>query len=252
MTSNLGCIGLAVDDVEAFADLLDRVIPTGTAARQENGSVLYDWRDASGARLTVATDRAGDLDEVVPSYAGEPGVELGRLVPLHGAVVAADVLEGGEVVTRMAVEVLPPGPVPDSGRASVTAFGLDVTLHASPEEYAGSDASLLSPDSADDEEPTRMASESFISFALFGGAEDADPVARMAGVVLASRTATVTETGQSFHAVRVRCLGMELDVCLAADDHPSAPEPGGVVAGTVYLVADVERPTRRRRWLGRR
>jgi hypothetical protein len=45
---------------------------------------------------------------------------------------------------------------------------------------------------------------------------------------------------------------MDLDVCLAADDHPSPPEPGGVVAGTVYLVADVERPTRRRRWLGRR
>lgn len=255
MTSNLGCIGLAVDDVEAFADLLDRVIPTGTAARQENGSVLYDWRDASGARLTVATDRAGDLDEVMPSFAGEPGVVLGGLVALHGAVVAADVLEDGEVVTRMAVEVLPPGPVPDSGRASLTAFGLDVTLHASPDEYAESDASLLSPrESADvaDDEPTRMASESFISFALFGGSEDADPVARMAGVVLAARTATVDATGQTFHAVRLRCLGMELDVCLASADHPSPPEPGGVVAGTVYLVADVERPTRRRRWLGRR
>jgi hypothetical protein len=145
--------------------------------------------------------------------------------------------------------------VPDSGRASLTAFGLDVTLHASPEAYAESDASLLSPESteaADDDEPTRMASESFISFARFGGAEDADPVARMAGVVLAARTATVDATGQTFHAVRVRCVGMELDVCLAADDHPSPPEPGGVVAGTVYLVADVERPTRRRRWLGRR
>jgi hypothetical protein len=230
VTSNLGCIGLAVDDVEEFADLLDRVIPTGTAARQENGSVLYDWRDASGARLTVATDRAGDLDDVTPSYAGEPGVDLGGLVPLHGAVVAADVLVDGEAVTRVAVEVLPPGPVPDSGRASLTAFGLDVTLHALPEEHT----------------------ESLVCDALSGGDEDADPVARLAGVVLASRTATVEATGQTFHAVRVRCLGMELDVCLAADDHPSPPEPGGVVAGTVYLVADVERPTRRRRWLGRR
>jgi len=235
MTSNLGCIGLAVEDVEAFADLLDRLIPTGTAARQENGSVLYDWRDPSGARLTVTTDRAGDLDDVTPSYAGEPGVVLGGLAPLHDAVVAADVLEDGVVVTRMAVEVLPPTPVPDSGRASLTAFGLDVTLHASADEYADTDASP-------------RPSESFLAYSLSGDSDTADPVARMAGVVLAARTVTVEATGQAFHAVRVGCLGMELDVCLDADDHPDPPEPGGVVAGTVYLVADLERPRARRRW----
>jgi hypothetical protein len=239
MTSNLGCLGLAVDDVDAFAALLDEVIPTGTATRQEDGSVLYDWRDPSGARLTVTTDRAGDLADVTPSYAGEPGVVLGGLVPLHGAVVAADVLEDGEVVTRMAVEVLPPSPVPDTGRAAVTAFGLEVTLHASAEAYDASDAS------------GSFAGESFVSYSLFGDAAEPEPVAWMAGEVLAARTVTVDATGQDFHAVRVRCLGMELDVCLAAVEHPAPPEPGGVVAGTVYLVADVERPTRRRRWLGR-
>src|SRR3954451_21815954 len=195
MTSNLGCLGLAVDDVDAFAALLDEVIPTGTATRQEDGSVLYDWRDPSGARLTVATDRAGDLDDVTPSYAGEPGVVLGGLVPLHDAVVAADVLEDGEVVTRMAVEVLPPAPGPDSGRASLTAFGLDVTLHASAEEYAASDPS------------PSLASESFLPYPLFGDSAAADPVARMAGVVLTARTATVEATGQAFHAVRLRCIG---------------------------------------------
>lgn len=239
MTSNLGCIGLAVDDVDALAALLDEVIPTGTAMRQEDGSVLYDWRDPSGARLTVTTDRAGDLDDVTPSYAGEPGVVLGGLVPLHGAVVAADVLEDGEVVTRMAVEVLPPSPVPASGRAAVTAFGLEVTLHASAEEYAASDASRSLP------------SESFSAFSLLGDHVQPDPLAGLAAQVLTARTVTVEATGQAFHVVRVRCLGMELDVCLDADDHSSPPEPGGVVAGTVYLVADVERPRTRRRWFAR-
>jgi hypothetical protein len=259
MTSNLGCVGLGVDDVAGLADLLAELIPTSTATRQEDGSALYVWRDDTGAMLTITTDRAGAIDDVTPSYDGERGLVLGGLTPLHDRVVAADVLEDGDVVTRMAVEVLPPGSVPASGAATLTAFGLDVTLHASPEEYERSDASLLSPGTADDatddatgdEVPARMASESFLSFALFGDAEEADPLARLAGVVVATRTGTVAATGQTFHAVRVRSLGMEVDVCLAADDHPAPPEPGGVVAGTVYLVADVERPARRRRWFSR-
>src|SRR5215510_8934897 len=156
MTSNLSCVGLAVEDVDELAELLDRVIPTGEASRQPDGSVLYIWRDPSGARLTVTTDKAGDLDTFTPSYDGEPGATLGGLVALHDAVVAADVLEDGEVVTRLAVEVLAPRPVPDSGRAVLTGFAVEVSMHASPEEFAASDASLLSPESENGDEPLRM------------------------------------------------------------------------------------------------
>jgi hypothetical protein len=250
MTSNLGCVGLGVDDVDALAALLDEVIPTGTATRQEDGSALYVWTDPSGARLTVTTDRAGDVDTVSPSYDGQPGVVLGGLVGLHDAVVAADVLEAGEVVTRLAVEVLPPLPVPACGGAVLTAFGVDVSLHPSAEEFAAADASLVTPGSAAEEEPLRMGSESFLSYGVFADAAVARPIARLNGQVVGTRTATVDVTGQAFHAVRVRTVGMEVDVCLAAADHPTAPEPGAVVAGTVYLVADIERPRARRRWFG--
>jgi hypothetical protein len=251
MTSHLGCVGLGVDDVDALAALLDEVVPRGAASRQPDGSVLYVWTDPSGARLTITTDRTGDVDTVTPSYDGQPGALLGGLVARNGAVVAADVLEDGKVVTRLAVEVLAPQPVPATGRAVLTAFGVDVSLHASPEEFAESDASLLSPGSEREDEPLRMAAESFLSYGVFGEADESRPIARLNGTVLAARTATVETTGQSFHAVRVRTIGMEVDVCLAAADHPDAPEVGGVLAGTVYLVADVERPPARRRWFGR-
>jgi hypothetical protein len=251
VTSNLGCIGLGVADVEALGELLSELIPASTAARQEDGSLVYVWRDPSGARLTISTDRAGAVVDVTPSYDGEHGATLGELVALHDSIVAADVLVDGEVVTRMAVEALGPPPVPDSGPAVVTAFGVDVSLHASAEEFAASPASLLSPDTADDDEPLRMGSESFLSYGLFGDGAEAEPVARLNGVVLAVSTAAVAATDQTFHAVRVRTVGMQVDVCLDAHDHPDPPKPGAIVAGTVYLVADVERPPARRRFFKR-
>jgi hypothetical protein len=268
MTSNLGCVGLGVDDVAGLGDLLAELIPAGTASRQADGSALYIWRDDSGARLTITTDRAGAIDDVTPSYVGEPGAVLAGLTPLHDSIVAADVLLDDEITTRLACEVLAPGPVPESGPAVVTAFGLDVSLHPSESAFLASPASLLVGDAEDaedtepqgdedtepqgDEEPLRMAAESFLAFGLFGDPAEAEPVARLNGTVLAVSSATVGATGQAFHAVRVRTVGMEVDVCLAATDHPIAPEPGAVVAGTVYLVADVERPPPRRRRFGLR
>ncbi|MGC4112761.1 MAG: hypothetical protein QM747_20540 [Nocardioides sp.] len=258
MTSNLGCVGLAVADVDELAELLDAVVPTGTAYRQADGSVLYVWTDASGARLTVTTDRRGEIDTVVPSYAAEPGATLAGLAALHERIVIADVVEDGEVATRLVAEVLPPEPVPGSGATTLTALGVDVSLHASVEEYEASDAALLTAPDEDREEeenearePLRMGSESFISYGAFSPSDTARPLARLAGRVLGVQTATVEITGQAFHAVRVRTVGMELDVCLAADDHADPPVEGGVVAGTVWLVADVVRPTKRRRWWGR-
>jgi hypothetical protein len=255
VTSNLGCVGLGVDDVAGLGDLLAELIPASTATRQADGSALYVWRDGSGARLTITTDRAGAIADVTPSYDGQPGAVLAGLTPLHDAVVAADVVIDDEIATRMACEVLAPGPVPDAGPAVVTAFGLDVSVHPSEAAFLDSPASLLVEDdeaeTPDGDAPLRMGPESFLAFGIFGDPAEAEPWARLNGTVLASRSATVDVTGQSFHAVRVRTVGMEVDVCLAAVDHPTAPEPGAVVAGTVYLVADVERAPRRRRF-GRR
>jgi hypothetical protein len=99
-----------------------------------------------------------------------------------------------------------------------------------------------------------MGAESFLPFGLSRHDEsgrDVEPVARLNGTVVAVRTATVDATAQTFHALRVRTVGMEVDLCLAAADHPDVPEPGAVVGGLVYVVADVERSPARRRWFSR-
>jgi hypothetical protein len=231
VTSNLGCVGLGVADSEALAELLADLIPASTATRQEDGSALYVWSDVSGARLTITTDRRGAIDDVTPSYAGQAGAELAGLVALHHAVVSAHLLENGVPVAEIVVEVLAPGPVPGSGKAAVTAFGLDVGIQA---DEVGRD-------------------EAALSLTAVGDEDEPSPLARLSGTVLSCRTATVGATGQTFHAARVRTVGMDVDLCVAAEDHEHPPVVGDVVAGLVYLVAEVERPTARRRgWLGRR
>lgn len=256
MTSNLGCVGLGVPDAEGLGELLAELVPASRVTRQEDGTALYDWRDGSGARLTVTTDRSGAIDDVTPSYDGTPGADLAGLVALHHSVVAADVLADGSVVTRVALEALPPGPVPSAGAAAVTAFPIEVSVHRDEAAFAESPASLLSEDATvgrGDRRPVRFAAESLLSYGLFGDTPKPDPIAQLNGTVLACRTTTVELTGQTFHAVRLRTVGMEVDLCLAAADHPRAPEVGNVVGGLVYLVADLQRPEPRRRgWFGRR
>jgi hypothetical protein len=88
--------------------------------------------------------------------------------------------------------------------------------------------------------PLRKAAESFVSYGLFGEPEGAEPYAMLSGTVLSTETHTVALTGQTFHVARTASVGMEVDVCLAAADHPEAPPVGGIVTGTVYLVASVD------------
>lgn len=255
MASTLACIGLAVDSLETLNEHLSGM--TTTVAGRIDGveSVRYD--DPSGARVVVAVDPEGQTLDLVPSYDARPGAFLARVGPL-GSVVQADVVDdSGETLTRLAVDLeqhrhlggVVSGPV----RASVLALGVEMTIHAGAEAFAASDASLLGG-AEPGEETRRWAAESFVSYGLFGDGER-EPTAFLAGTVLDADTQAHGVTGQVFHIARVRTVGFEATVCLAASDHPTAPVAGDVVAGSCYLVVDVptlwtlEPPRRRRRGL---
>jgi hypothetical protein len=79
-----------------------------------------------------------------------------------------------------------------------------------------------------------------ISHGLFADAAQARSYARLAGPVLHADRRTVSVTGQHFTVARVHTNGFDTDICLAAADHPAIPEPGNIIAGTVFLVAALD------------
>ena len=83
--------------------------------------------------------------------------------------------------------------------------------------------------------PARLGAQSFLSHGVWGEPAQSQAYARLAGIVSRVDTRANTLTGQRFHVARVRSFEMELDVCLAADEHPEPPVAGGVVAGTAFL-----------------
>lgn len=257
MTSNLSCVGLGISDDSELAGLVARLDDV-TLLGETGTAKVTRWQDASGARLVVTYDRDGF--DITPSFAGEPGARLAGVTALNDDVVSAAVVdEDGEQLTGMAFELEQRRFLTDdhvTGYAGITALGVDVTVHADEAAFAASDASLLQPagsaDSAPPAEfvergwpwPPRMASESFLSYGIFGEPADASAYARLAGTVLHARQHTVALTGQEFVAARVRTAGFEATVCMAAADHPAVPQVGEIIAGTVFLVAclDAIRP----------
>jgi len=253
LSSTLACVGLGVSGPGDFEDLLARTLPLAVPVGEGPGYEYHRWTDESGARLTIRA-RDGDPDYAVPSFAGVPGARLSGIAAVTGYVASADVLgTDDEVSTRLLCE-LEQSPFleidPVSGDAAVTAFGVDVRVYVDEAAYEASDDSMLDPAKKHEPRPEnlpefmkwplRKATESFVSYGLFGDPARAEPYAMLSGTVLSAESGTVTLTGQTFHVARTVSAGMEVDVCLAATDHPEAPPVGGIVTGTVYLVASVD------------
>jgi hypothetical protein len=62
----------------------------------------------------------------------------------------------------------------------------------------------------------------------------------MSGTVLRAGSRTCTLTGQEFTVATLRTHGFAADLCLPG--HMSAPAPGSIICGTVYLTAAFEEP----------
>jgi hypothetical protein len=259
VSSNLSCVGLEVTTTEELGALVSAVLPHAVPLGRRGEVEVMRWQDASGARLVLELSN-GKLTDLLPSFAGTPGARLTQLAPLNESAWRADVMDdAGEQVTAMAVELEQRRLLADDAGqvtflASVIGLGVDVTVHADAVQFAASPASLLNPDSSTSSEPPphyrergwawppRVGPESFISGGLFADPAQARAHATLAGTVLRAERRTVRQTGQDFIVARVRTAGFDADLCLSAADHPATPEPGNIIAGTVFLVADLDLP----------
>ncbi len=303
MASNLECVGLDVGR-EGFGELVGTALADAVPLGEHADARVLAWQDPSGVRL-VLTVQGSSVVDLLPSFAGAPGARLVGVRAVNEDVAFADVVDDdGDLVTRLALELeqrrwlahgegaSDGGDAGWSGPASIVAFGVAVDVFEDEAAFEVADASLLNPpgrsEQPDDDvpgeaspdgevtsgttQPPRLAAESFISFGVFAPDAEAEAYARLAGIVLRAERRRVEATGQSIVVVRVRTVGMEIDLCLPGDagapeepadvgapgawpepepGSPGAPgdtdaspgpaptpipEPGNVVSGVVFLV----------------
>jgi hypothetical protein len=229
-----------------------------------DGVEVTRWQDPSGAALVLGR-RSNDFVDLLPTYASTSGGIVAGCRLINDSVATAALVDSdGEQLTSMAFEAeqfrqLKALGRPIAGSARITALGVSVRIHPDADAFASSSDSLLDPSGDPAAEPPahyvergwswppRVASESFMSFGVFGEAASSTAHARLAGVVLSAKRQVCALTGQPFSVAAVRTIGFEADVCLAGSEHAVAPQPGNVLSGTVFLVATIEAAALRRR-----
>ncbi len=258
MSSNLACVGWFVAHQAELGQLVDQALrlPSARQLGERDGVAVWRADDPSGARVVVGV-RAGQIIDFLPTFAGQAGVLVRQLWLANPDVAQAAVVDStGEQVSALAVELeerrllgAPGETVHLADRAApavIVALGVGVGCFTDEAAYAASPASLLDPNADPGEPPAhyvengwpwpaRLGAQSFLSHGVWGEPAQSQAYARLAGIVSRVDTRANTLTGQRFHVARVRSFEMELDVCLAADEHPEPPVAGGVVAGTAFL-----------------
>jgi hypothetical protein len=248
VASNFACIGFPAERVEDLVPVVEMALPASRWLGRHAGVDVRRWEDPSGARLVMML-RGRTVEGLLPSFAGTPGVGIGNVSRASNGTCMADVAGNGESpMMRLSLE-LEEGPLlreSVSGKASLVAFASAVKLHPTVAAFTAARESLIDPDQGDDDSATsphaRMAAESFFPLGLFAAPDDIHARAILNGIVLYSRRLTNAATGVSFTVARVKCIGIELDVCLAEAEHPVVPTPGQVVGGDVFMVGSLATP----------
>ena len=204
MSSALASVGLAVSDEAEFGWLLKSACTDIREIGTFDGVRVGRWQDDSGAALILGL-HDGQIVDFTTTYTGSSGalLALGQRV---------------------------------SGPARITALGTDVTIYPDPAACAAAPASHIpgtAPEPPPDYTgpwPPRLTAESFISHAALADSPEKQSRARLSGTVLDATPDLCALTGQPFTA----------DLCLAASDHPEAPEPGSIISGTVVMSAAID------------
>ncbi len=262
MASNLACIGCDVGSRDELDELVAALLPQATVLGRSGRIDVLRWQDASGARLVFEV-HAGTVESILPSYDALPGATVTELTMVDDEVAIGDIVDSDELTTKLALELeerrLALGKRGAfAGALSVVGLGVGVHVFEDADAFAASPASLLHGDAEHVPAPPphvvefklpwppRMAAESLISYGVFAEPHDVDAYARVNGTVLGASTRTVGHTGQSFHAVRVRTVGFDMEMCIPVSVHPNLPRTGEVIGGMVFMVGSLGQVTPRR------
>jgi hypothetical protein len=257
------CVGLAVADSVELAKLLRKLAPQGAVLGHAKRVKVVRWQDASGVRLVMETG-GDDEPTLVPSFAARTRVHLRDVRMLNGDVAMATVVdERGQPLASMGILIeqrrLLPQKMALDGVGSIVPIGTEVSIHSNAQDFGSSDASLfLGPEDAErwrthpDKPPAnyieqgwkwprRKAAESFGSLAVFVEPAHAAAFAILSGTILTAERRTVVQTGQQILLAEIRTAGgFEVTVCLEGAAHSGLPPVGGVISGTVLMVASLE------------
>ncbi|PZS16100.1 MAG: hypothetical protein DLM57_11430 [Pseudonocardiales bacterium] len=257
MSSNLACVGLAVDDSRDLGFLVDRAMAAAYVVGTFDGVEVRRWQGQSGAALVLGW-QGRDVVDLLPTFAATVGGAVADCRLINESVASAALVDSnGEQLTAMAFEAeqyrqMRSMNAPVAGAVRITALGVSVQIHADATAFALSPDSLLDRSADPAEEapahyiergfswPPRVASESFISHGIFGDPTQSTAHARLSGLVLSARHRVCELTGQGFSVARVRTVGFEADLCLSDSEHPTVPQPDNIVSGTVFLAAAVD------------
>lgn len=252
MSSNLACLGMAVASPDELDDLVERITSRdGEPVAESAGVQTFRWEDPSGARMVY--DVVAGQPLILPSYATSTSFEyIDVHVPNTQVALVTVVGPDGSNLTGVGAELEQRRHLTTyraQGRIDLVALGIDVQLHADEAAFLDSPASLMVAEDeqtdgppegldAEMEWPPRMAAKSFFAHSGFSDPHEATPHAILSGIVLEAREVTHKLTGQRFLVVKTLTVFGEVDICLAAADH-ELPQPGQVLAGTVYLVGSL-------------
>ena len=261
MASNLACIGLDVDSRDEFDALVAALLPDAVSLGRTGRTEVLRWQDTSGARLVFEV-HAGTVEGVLPSYDALAGASIADLAMVDDDVAIGWLTDGQEQLAQIALEVeerrlalAKRGGV--AGPLSIVGLGVGTELFEDADAFAAAPASLVHGDAEHVPEPSphvvefnlpwppRMTAESVLSYGVYAEPHDIDAYARVNGTVLGASTRTVERTGQSFHAVRVRTAGFDMEICIPASVHPELPRTGQVIAGMAFMVGSLGAATAR-------
>jgi len=254
----LDCFGFG-DDLPA---LIDAVLPRVERLSLSGEDEVFAWTDeTSGARLVLGCHGV-DVRWLWPTLWSPPSTLLGGLTVLGNGLVSARVVDGAggrlaHVLLRLEQGAnLTEEMLTRTWPAAVVAGG-PVQVFPDADAFLADPSSIRGdPASYPTQPPEHFVARGWpwpprLSEESLEEPREAAGHTRMTGTVLAADLRRNSLTGRHFTVLRVRTLGLELDVCVPGDRQAVAV--GSVVAGLVDLVGRLgaEPGDPRQRWVQR-